>query len=345
MQFDIFQALGTDYAQQKQLERLIESKPNIFVGWIDSFDETNGTANIQPAIQDKIIDSNNLIQYKNKPYLINVWVCGNTLARKPQKGDKALVFVLDEKSNNFFKVTFDNTKNIKDQTFTNNSKTNKDISNTVAIVINKDPSATADINALDINTGEGDISILPDGTNYSSISISNESVISYADGTQKEISSNLNLPFYSGKGIMFRLTNSGRNLEISANVLAIYPVGAIYLSVSNTSPAALFGGTWEQLAANNTLWTIPTTDNTGGGTISAGLPNITGEITGACYSGSPISGAFATTLTGECKLGTSGGSVVKYNNFNASRCSSVYSDTVDTVQPPAIKVYAWKRIA
>ena len=62
MQFDIFQALGTDYAQQKQLERLIESKPNIFVGWIDSFDEKNGTANIQPAIQDKIIDSNNLVQ-------------------------------------------------------------------------------------------------------------------------------------------------------------------------------------------------------------------------------------------------------------------------------------------
>lgn len=136
MQFDIFQALGTDYAQQKQLERLIESKPNIFVGWIDSFDETNGTANIQPAIQDKIIDSNNLVQYKNKPYLINVWVCGNTLTRKPQKGDKALVFVLDEKSNNFFKATFDNTKNIKDQTFTNNSKTNRNISNTVAIVIN-----------------------------------------------------------------------------------------------------------------------------------------------------------------------------------------------------------------
>lgn len=136
MQFDIFQALGTDYAQQKQLERLIESKPNIFVGWIDSFDETTGTANIQPAIQDKIIDSNNLVKYKNKPYLINVWVCGNTLTRKPQKGDKALVFVLDEKSNNFFKATFDDTKNIKDQTFTNNSKTNRSISNTVAIVIN-----------------------------------------------------------------------------------------------------------------------------------------------------------------------------------------------------------------
>ena len=30
-------------------------------------------------------------------------------------------------------------------------------------------------------------------------------------------------------------------------LLANYPVGAIYLSVNSTSPASLFGGTWEQL--------------------------------------------------------------------------------------------------
>lgn len=30
-------------------------------------------------------------------------------------------------------------------------------------------------------------------------------------------------------------------------LLAIYPVGAIYLSVDNTSPASLFGGTWGRI--------------------------------------------------------------------------------------------------
>lgn len=30
-------------------------------------------------------------------------------------------------------------------------------------------------------------------------------------------------------------------------MLGIYPVGAVYISVNNTSPASLFGGTWERL--------------------------------------------------------------------------------------------------
>lgn len=33
----------------------------------------------------------------------------------------------------------------------------------------------------------------------------------------------------------------------------IYPVGAIYRSVSNTSPATLFGGTWKQIGTQETL--------------------------------------------------------------------------------------------
>ena len=36
--------------------------------------------------------------------------------------------------------------------------------------------------------------------------------------------------------------------EVIENImLAVYPVGSIYLSVNSTSPATLFGGTWEQL--------------------------------------------------------------------------------------------------
>lgn len=35
--------------------------------------------------------------------------------------------------------------------------------------------------------------------------------------------------------------------DISAMVNLIYPVGSIYMSVNSTSPATLFGGTWEQI--------------------------------------------------------------------------------------------------
>lgn len=34
---------------------------------------------------------------------------------------------------------------------------------------------------------------------------------------------------------------------VEYSVDLVYPVGSIYLSVNNTSPALLFGGTWEQI--------------------------------------------------------------------------------------------------
>ena len=39
----------------------------------------------------------------------------------------------------------------------------------------------------------------------------------------------------------------------SISLLDVYPVGAIYTSVSATSPSTLFGGTWEALAAGRVL--------------------------------------------------------------------------------------------
>ena len=56
------------------------------------------------------------------------------------------------------------------------------------------------------------------------------------------------------------------NTKFTQKMLSIYPVGAIYMSVSSTSPASLFGGTWEQienrflLAAGSSY----TAGNTGG---------------------------------------------------------------------------------
>lgn len=138
MKLDMLSYLGTDYAKDKQLIKKILSNPSILVGWVDSFNAENGTVNVQPAIQDKIIDENAVLNYVNKPYLINCWVIANTLNRQPQTGDKALILVLDEKSNNFFKSQYDNTKPLSLQTFVNTSKNVKSLSNCVAIIINSD---------------------------------------------------------------------------------------------------------------------------------------------------------------------------------------------------------------
>ena len=51
------------------------------------------------------------------------------------------------------------------------------------------------------------------------------------------------------------------NQAVTASKLAIYPVGAVYISVDDTSPATLFGGTWTAFATGRTLVGIDTGDS------------------------------------------------------------------------------------
>lgn len=42
---------------------------------------------------------------------------------------------------------------------------------------------------------------------------------------------------------------------------AIYPVGSIYMSVNNTSPASLFGGTWQSWGSGRVPISVNTSDS------------------------------------------------------------------------------------
>lgn len=42
-------------------------------------------------------------------------------------------------------------------------------------------------------------------------------------------------------------------ISINVSVDTVFPVGSIYLSGNNTSPAALFGGTWVKIAENRAI--------------------------------------------------------------------------------------------
>jgi len=156
-------------------------------------------------------------------------------------------------------------------------------------------------------------------------------------------------------------TFSGTNnftgiFQIGGNSLLdmFYPVGTIvYGDANSTSPASRWGGTWEQLPANYAIWTASSgaynvVNGAITGTIAAGLPNIKGSITipHIRKSGTAYTGAFVATAGTNQNFGTnsSGGAIYTYD-IDAHRSNSIYADGNTTVQPPAIKVYAWRRTA
>lgn len=70
---------------------------------------------------------------------------------------------------------------------------------------------------------------------------------------------------------------------------------------------------------------------------SAGLPNIKGGITGGAFgSQTGVSGAFNTSTVTEAFYNQTGNFQRYAFTFNANKSNSIYSDSVDTVQPPAV---------
>lgn len=132
-----------------------------------------------------------------------------------------------------------------------------------------------------------------------------------------------------------------------------YPIGSIFLSIDTQSPAMIFGGVWEELGDNLALWAVSTLSGGAGNTISAGLPNITGNYIWSVRDGGGSGFNRSTYINGAFAPGTSLGSnnassdtsiqSVVQGTFNASRSNAIYGNS-QTVQPPAIKVYAWKRV-
>lgn len=136
-------------------------------------------------------------------------------------------------------------------------------------------------------------------------------------------------------------------LSYTIDTLCPYPMGSIYISVENVSPAGIVGGTWEALGEGYTLWTT-TTSGQGGQTIEAGLPNITGDTQDSVYHGGwadNTNGAFSADFVSKTIASIGSGSSYGrvHSSFDASQANAIYGNS-DTVQPPAIKVYMWKRV-
>lgn len=130
-------------------------------------------------------------------------------------------------------------------------------------------------------------------------------------------------------------TNLGVNTQ--AEILsAAYPVGSVYISVNSTSPASLFGGTWEQLKDRFLLGAGDTYSNgaTGGAaTVKLTIDQIPSH-SHTVYSRSVYS---------------SGGTYVALCNEANSTKSYVTGgkggSEAHNNMPPYLTVYMWKRVS
>lgn len=128
------------------------------------------------------------------------------------------------------------------------------------------------------------------------------------------------------------------------SALAAYPVGSIFQTVSTTSPAELFGGTWQEIAQNRALMGASYA-HVAGTTVEAGLPNITGSFVADVKKGEhKVSGAFtAGNLIASTGEYNSFSDVYKFS-LDASKSNAIYGRSA-TVQPAAYYVHIWRRVA
>lgn len=142
--------------------------------------------------------------------------------------------------------------------------------------------------------------------------------------------------------------------KVSGVINRIYPIGSIYLTVSNDNPATLLGlGTWQKVASGRVLQGSDN-DHAAGTTIEAGLPNITGAASNSnpsavtCYNNQYTGAITYSTITGtRYYTGTNATAASDHAmgiGFDASLSNSIYGNS-NTVQPPAFVVNIWQRVA
>lgn len=118
-----------------------------------------------------------------------------------------------------------------------------------------------------------------------------------------------------------------------------------WISEDPTSPAALFGGTWEQIASERALMGA-SSRHAAGSTVEAGLPNITGGVTAFSKKteGAFTEGEFVDRTVSNYKDSINNDINRYCMQFNASNSNAIYGRS-STVQPAAYYVYIWHRVA
>lgn len=126
-------------------------------------------------------------------------------------------------------------------------------------------------------------------------------------------------------------------------LLAVHPVGSIFLSTSDVEPASFIGGTWERIE-NCTIWGASDT-HPARTKLEAGLPSVFGQVNDVLFGdGAQGDGMLKLTynpsLLDEFPIG---GDMKIYRSNIGLNNIGIYGNS-DTVQPPAYCMYIWRRI-
>lgn len=131
---------------------------------------------------------------------------------------------------------------------------------------------------------------------------------------------------------------TGAALAGKASLLQVYPVGAIYISTVSTSPASLFGGTWEQLKDRFLLGA--------GGSYSNGATG--GEATHTLTVDEMPSHGHQLSRVANAKVTTGGANILPAGEDWAqgtTTTSAAGGGQPHNNMPPYLAVYIWKRVA
>lgn len=136
-----------------------------------------------------------------------------------------------------------------------------------------------------------------------------------------------------------KIDNLNGGSDGTVSLLDVYPIGSIYMSVNNTSPATLFGGTWEQLKDRFLLGA------------------------GDTYTNGSTGGEATHTLTID-EMPSHNHGIANFNSWGESGTGSGYQyynnktdlmgnngtsykggDKAHNNMPPYLVVYIWKRVS
>lgn len=124
------------------------------------------------------------------------------------------------------------------------------------------------------------------------------------------------------------------SINTSSSSIDAYPVGSIYMSVNSTSPATLFGGTWQRIQ-DRFLIAAGSTYKAGGTGGEATHTLTVNEMPSHSH------GLYASDMTGTRS------NVYRYGEYSQEtvQSKSTGGNAAHNNMPPYLAVYVWKRTA